>query len=94
MSKDEERSVLVALLDDAADHVIPRLGDLQRRLRAGGWLSEYDTLFCGETLEKLRFCLSHSWDDHECEQIFANMTHQLYEVLSLVDPSKAERVPA
>ncbi len=87
MSKDEERSILVALLDDAAEHVIPRLCDLQRRLRAGAGLSDNDALFCSETLEKLRFCLDHSSDDHECELIFANITHQLYEVLSLAGPS-------
>ncbi len=83
MSKDEENSVLVALLEDAADHVLPRLHGLKRHLEAGGGLSENDTLFCSETLEKLRFCLGGAGNDPECERIFAQIAHQLYEVVSL-----------
>jgi len=90
MSKDEENSVLVALLEDATDHVIPRLRSLQQQLESGAELTPNDTLFCSETLEKLRFCLGGAGDDAECEQIFAQIAHQLFEVVSLA----GSRTPA
>lgn len=83
MSEEEEKSIMVALLDDASMRVIPRLCNLQRRMEEGEELSGNDTHFCGETLEKLRFCLGHSARDPDCEQIFSSITHQLYQVLNL-----------
>ena len=90
MSKDEENSVLVALLEDAADHIIPRLGSLQRQLENGGEWNETDAVFCAETLEKLRFCLGGAGDDPECERIFARIAHQLYQVISLAGSGRVE----
>ncbi len=90
MSKDEENSVLIALLEDASEHVIPRLRSLQQQLKAGSDLTPNDTLFCSETLEKLRFCLGGAGDDPECERIFAQIAHQLFEVVSLASGRSAQ----
>lgn len=81
MQHQDKEKLLVVMLEDIIQHMLPRILGIRRHLKHGGLLSDAEVTYLMESVHRLNdFYISYH-KDPQCRVIYATIAHLLFKVI-------------